>query len=45
MRNVVRKATFRPSSLPRLGDFTTDRRVLILLAMAVADGYASNDAA
>ena len=45
MRNVVRKATIRPSSLPRLGDFTTDRRVLVLLAMAVAVGAASTVAA
>jgi len=41
-RNIRRKITMARSasvnSLPRLGDFTTDRRVLMLVAMAVLVG-------
>jgi len=35
----------RPAALPRLGDFTTDRRVLLLIAMALVVGACCTAAA
>lgn len=45
MRQVTRKAAIGPAPLPRLGDFTTDRRVLVLLAMALVVGAGGTAAA
>ena len=41
MRHATPKAAAQPSHLSRLGDFTTDRRVLLLVAMALVVGGAS----
>lgn len=45
MRQSVHKALTPSSHRPRLGDFTTDSRVLILIGMAFAVGAASAGAA
>jgi H+/Cl- antiporter ClcA len=41
LRQSVQKSLSTPSHRPRLGDFTTDRRVLILIGMAFVVGAAS----